>query len=234
MLEGLPPELSELTGQRLLEWTEAALAGDRHDFGRGYQGRVLLYEQAGRRLIVKVPPRRRGLGWLYRLMVRHEYKVYRRLRDFEGVPRCYGLLDGRYLVLDYVEGVPLRDGRPSNPERFFERFLNLLQRLHIAGIAHVDLKKKDNILIVGGDTPCLIDFGVAVVRKPGWRPVNRYLFLLGKRFDLNAWVKHKYRKHYDRVSDADRPFLNRSWIETLAHKAKYAYKGIKRRRRRRS
>lgn len=229
MLEGLPPEL---TGQRLLEWTEAALAGDRYDFGRGYQGRVLLYEQAGHRLIVKVSPRRRGLGWLYRLMVRHEYKVYRRLRGFEGVPRCYGLLDGRYLVLDYVEGMPLRDCRPANPELFFERFLDLLRRLHAAGVAHVDLKKKDNILIIGGDTPCLIDFGVAVVRKPGWRPVNRYLFTMGKRFDLNAWIKHKYRKHYDKVSAADRLFFNRSWIETVAHKAKYAYKGIKRRRRR--
>lgn len=230
MLEDLPPELSELTEQQLLQWTEAALVGGRHDFGRGYQGRVLLYELAGRRLIVKVPPHG-WLGWFYRAMMRHEYRVYRQLKGFEGVPRCYGVLDNRYLVLEYIDGTPLRDRRPENSELFFERFLDLLRRLHAAGVAHVDLKKKDNILIVGGDTPCLIDFGVAVVRKSGWRPFNRYLFVLGKRFDLNAWIKHKYRKHYDRISAADRMHFNRSWIETVAHKAKYVYKGIKRRRR---
>ncbi|HEX7025849.1 MAG TPA: hypothetical protein VF268_01270, partial [Gammaproteobacteria bacterium] len=90
MLEGLPPELSELTEPHLQRWIEAALAEGRHDFGRGYQGRVLLYEQPGGRLIVKVPPQG-WLGWLYRAMMRHEYRVYRRLRGFEGVPRCYGL-----------------------------------------------------------------------------------------------------------------------------------------------
>lgn len=230
--EGLPPELSGLTGQRLLQWTEAALAGDRHDFARGYQGRVLLYEQAGCRLIVKAPPHG-WLGWLYRFMMRHEYHVYRRLKDFEGVPRCYGLLDNRYLVLEYIAGTPLRDCRPASPEIFFKRFLDLLQRLHAAGVAHVDLKKKDNILIVNGDTPYLIDFGVAVVRDSGWRPLNRYLFFLGKRFDLNAWIKHKYRKAYDRVSVEDSRYFNRSWIETVAHKAKYACKGVKKRWRRR-
>lgn len=232
MLEELPPELPDLTESRLLKWIETALAEERHDFGRGYQGRVLLYEQAGRRLIVKVPPRN-WLGWLYRAMMRHEYKVYRRLEGFEGVPRCYGLLNKRYLVLEYIEGVPLRERRPENAGIFFEQFLELLQRLHAVGVAHVDLKKKDNILVVNGETPYLVDFGVAVIRKSGWRPLNRYLFVLGKRFDLNAWVKHKYRKDYGRVSAEDLMHLDRSWIETWARKAKYAYKKLKTRRRNR-
>jgi predicted Ser/Thr protein kinase len=230
VLEGLPPELLDLTESRLLRWVEAALAEGRHDFGRGYQGRVLLFEQAGRRLIVKVPPQGR-LGWFYRAMLRHEYRVYRCLHGFEGVPRCYGLPGGRYLVLEHIEGVSLRERRPEKAEIFFKRLLELLQRLHAAGVTHVDLKKKDNILIVNGETPYLVDFGVAIIRKPGWRPVNRYLFVLGKRFDLNAWVKHKYRKDYGRVSVEDRMHLDRSWVETWAHKAKYAYKKLKKRRR---
>lgn len=228
MLEGLPPELSDLTEPRLLRWIEAALVEGRHNFGRGYQGSVLLYEQADLRLIVKAPPQG-WLGWFYRAMMRHEYQVYRRLQGFEGVPRCYGLLNKRYLVLEYIEGVALREGRPEHVGIFFERLLALLQRLHAAGVAHLDLKKKDNIMIVNGETPYLVDFGVAVMRKSGWRPVNRYLFALGKRFDLNAWVKHKYRKDYERVSAEDSIHLDRSWIETLAHKAKYAYKNLKKR-----
>ena len=99
--------------------------------------------------------------------------------------------------------------------------------MHRAGVAHGDLKKKDNILVVDGRHPVLLDFGVAVIRKSGLVPVNRYLYSLFKKFDYNAYVKLKYRKRIDRISAADRPFYHRTVVEKSAGWIKRRYLKIK-------
>ena len=99
--------------------------------------------------------------------------------------------------------------------------------MHRAGVAHGDLKKKDNILVVDGRHPVLLDFGVAVIRKSGLVSVNRYLYSLFKKFDYNAYVKLKYRKRIDRISAADRPFYHRTVVEKSAGWIKRRYLKIK-------
>ena len=201
----------------LLQWLGSDQAVPIAD---GYQGAAYLYQQAGQRWIIKTIPVSRFFSWLYLYMLRREYAVYLQLIGFEGVPICFGLLNGRYLILEYIEGESLRSAVFANEaarERFFERLLQLLQALHARNIVHSDLKKKDNILVTSYEYPCLIDFGAAIIKRSEWHVVNAYLFYLGRRFDLNAWVKHKYRRVYANVSDVDRQYLQRTYIERFTH-----------------
>lgn len=91
--------------------------------------------------------------------------------DHPGIARVYGLLavqGGDTLVIEeFVEGQTLRQAMESGLDR--TRSLILLSRIafalaavHGAGLVHRDLKP-DNVILRGGDTPVLIDFGVALL-----------------------------------------------------------------------
>ncbi len=218
----------------LLQWIESSLATGSHRFSAGYQGQTLKYEQGPHRLIIKVP---HGRGLLRRFnihLLRHEYAVYRRLKNFAGVPVCYGLVGDQYLVLQLIDGTTIKQQRPLDGERYFSRMLEYIKQMHAMGIAHFDLKKKTNLLVVDGNEPCLIDLGVAVVFKPGFHPFNHFLFNLAKQFDFNAWIKHKYDNNPANISPQDRRYFNKTRIEIYTYKIKRFYKDkiIKRLRRR--
>ena len=156
----------------LLPWIKHSIKTNSDIFSHGYQGYVFLYKgEGGKQLIIKAPT-----GWwlnrfIRRMMLRNEYKAYSRLSHIEGIPRCLGFLDGSYLVLEFIDGIPVRRAEISDRGFFFEAFLNLVKQLHNAGVAHTDLKKKDNILVVQGRKPYVIDFGAAVVKKQGFAPI---------------------------------------------------------------
>jgi len=220
-------DMDSLTENELLMWVRRSVKSGSNILNRGYQGHVYLYEGKGQRLILKAPTGW-GLGrFIRRAMLRNEYRVYSRLSDVCGVPRCYGLLNGHYLVLECVDGVPIRRAEIADRAIFFETLLDLIKELHKAGVAHGDLKKKDNLLVVEGRKPCVIDFGVAVVRKPGFAPLNRYLYNLARKFDFNAWVKLKYNRKFEDVTDEDREYYNRTVIERVSHWIKRTYLRLK-------
>ncbi len=220
-------DIDNLTERELVQWVRGSTKTRSNIFRRGYQGYVYLYEDKDRRLIIKAP-----MGWglgrlLRRVMLRNEYRVYSRLCGVAGVPRCYGLVDGCYLVLEFIDGVPVRSARITDRDVFFKALLNLIKELHKAGVAHTDLKKKDNLLVVEGHTPCVIDFGVAVIRKSGFAPLNRYLYNLASKFDFNAWVKLKYDGKYEDMVDEDRKYFNRTVVEKVSRWIKDTYLSIK-------
>jgi serine/threonine protein kinase len=217
-----------LDESELLHWIKRSLENNSNIFSRGYQGHVFFYKgEGGQRLIVKAPT-----GWwvnrfIRRIMLRNEYRVYSRLSHIEGIPRCLGLLDGSYLVLEFIDGIPVRKAEIQDRGFFFEALLNLIKRLHKAGVAHTDLKKKDNILVVQGRKPYLIDFGVAVVKKQGFAPINSYLYNTARKFDLNAWVKLKYDGKFEDVSEEDSRYYNRTVIEKVSRWIKGKYLIVK-------
>jgi predicted Ser/Thr protein kinase len=223
------PQLSDEFKTQLAQWAREAEKHGRHFLSRGYQGRVLLYESDEHRLVLKAPTPWWPYSWLSRFMLRHEARVYRQLAGLEGIPYCYGILGGRYLVLDFVEGPCLRDATFQDPEPFFEEFPRILRRMHAAGVGHGDLKRRDNILVGPDEKPWLIDFGIAVIRKRGFHPINSFLFNTARRFDLNAWVKHKYRGRSDPISPADQRYLRRTWMENIAGLVKRGLRRIIRR-----
>lgn len=218
--------LDALTESELVAWIERNVP-HRPAYAQGYQGRVYLYESDGGRLIVKVATGAAPWRWLRQAMLRREARAYRHLAGFRGAPRCHGLLQNRYLVLEYVDGLPLRRASTLDRPAFFDALLGHIQELHRRGVAHADLKRPDNLLVVDGRAPYLIDFGAAIVRKPGFAPLNHYLYELARKFDLNAWVKLKYQGKFDQVSDADRAYYHRTGVEKLARTIKRGYLRVK-------
>jgi len=220
MLQGLDG-LSEDT---LIRWITNSLATGSHRIGHGVQGQALLYEDAAHRLVIKAPAGHGPRLWLATILLRHEARVYKRLRDFPAAPRCYGLIDGRYLVLEYIDGELARYAAITDREAFFAELLAQIQTLHTRGIAHSDLQKKDNLFVARNGHPCLLDFGAAVIRKPGFAPINHLHFRIARRLDLNQWVKLKYRGRLDQVSAEDAPYYRRTWLERLARRIKRLYR----------
>jgi predicted Ser/Thr protein kinase len=218
------PDIGE---DELVRWIERSIAEASHILAQGYQGRVYLYQDARRRYVIKAASGRGVLRWLRTRMLRHEYRVYTRLVGFAGSPRCYGLLQGRYLVLEYIEALPLRHAPIDDRDAFYSDLFGLIKELHGRGIAHSDLKRKDNLLVVAGRRPCLIDFGAAIIRKAGFAPFNHFLFRTAQRFDFNAWIKLKYNNRLEEIAEIDSIYYRRTWVEKAARRTKRTYKRIK-------
>jgi predicted Ser/Thr protein kinase len=223
MLHGL----DGLSEDVLARWIEHSLEAGQHSLARGYQGQTLLYRDDDRRLVIKAPAGRGLRKWIAMLMLRHEARVYEQLTDFPAAPRCYGLLHNRYLVLEYMEGVPARYAEIADREAFFAELLEHIKTLHARGVAHSDLQKKDNLLLVGGRHPCLLDFGASVIRKSGFAPLNHFLYRFAERLDFNQWAKFKYQGRIEEMSVADREYYRRTRLEKLARFLKRAWRMLR-------
>ena len=156
--------------------------------------------------------------WFRDWMLRREYRVYMRLTGIPGIPECLGLQDGNRLVLEFIEGQPLKlsSGEIEDRERFFSSLRDILQAAHRAGVAHADLKRKENILVTPDGLPYLIDFGSAITCADGRGGLRRWIFRQACQIDLNAWIKHKYLGRYDEISSADLLFYQPTFIERIA------------------
>jgi serine/threonine protein kinase len=173
-----------------------------------------------------------AMGWpvvrgLRRKMIRREYEVYRRLAGIPGIPLCYGLMDEDHLVLEFIDGHSLRLSKDELPDRdaFFSALLEILLAAHRAGVAHADMKRKDNILVTPAGEPRLVDFGSAIIRKEkGW--FNHWLFRQASQIDLNAWIKHKYLGRYDLISADDAPYFRITAIEKWTAPVRKAWRKI--------
>jgi predicted Ser/Thr protein kinase len=221
--------LTEPEHSRILSWIDEATKTQEHRIGKGNQGNVYRFGRQQPSYAIKVS-RGWGLGRLVReAMLRNEYRAYCQLSKVEGVPRCYGLLEGRYLVIEHVEGKRTDQLEAGDRDLFFDELMNLIQRLHAAGVAHGDLSKKKNILVVDGGRPMLIDFGLAIRAKSDGSMFNRYLFKLFRQSDYNGWVRLKHgrpelapeedRKHFvSTVYDSVRGLRKRFKIARKAYR----------------
>lgn len=210
----------------LKQWIEDSLQNNTHTLAAGYQGKTLLFEDDSNRLVIKTPHGKGLVKYIHTVMLRHENQVYKKLAGFEGCPECYGLIDNKYLALAFVDGHPIRQKQPDDSANYFKKLFKLIDTMHQLQIAHADLKKKDNLLVTSDDEPCLIDFGTAIIRKPGFHPLNALLFRLCKRFDYNAWVKHKYHNNMHNLSEEDSAYYQRTFIEKISSAIKKSYKRI--------
>jgi len=216
------------TERALREWIEALTRAGQPVFAQGYQSPVYLYQGEGRRYIVKAAAGAGLAGMVRRWMLRREYEAYKRLTDFAGCPRCYGLVDGRFLVLEYIDAPSLRSGQIDDRRAYFDTLFAQITELHRRGVAHADLKSKDNLLVIGGRMPCIVDFGAAMMRKPGFAPWNRFVYDLARRFDFNAWAKLKYQGRMEQITPEDLPYYRRTAIEKVARAIKRSYARLKR------
>lgn len=178
------------------------------------QGLLLRCREGGLDVVVKTPTGR-GLAWkLRQSTLLREHAAYARLEGLQGFPRCLGLIDDRWLVLEHIDGEPFRTAQLADPEEFFTRLIAVIRSMHERGVAHGDLKRKSNLLVDRAGRPVILDLGAATFLKTDGWAFNRRLFEFMCQTDLNAWVKLKYGG-YASVPEPDRAHLRRSLLERI-------------------
>ncbi len=169
----------------------------------GYQAHVYKIEVHGQPYIIKQAVAG-PLGFVHRYMLRREARAYAHAQGIAGVPTCHGLVNGQYLVLEFIDGHTLREQRDfDDPETFFGELRHIIEALHARELAHGDLKKRENVMIDAAGRPYVIDFGVATVRLRGFHPINHFVHNTLRRYDINALHKHLYRAGEGRLVPAD-------------------------------
>src|SRR3546814_1071770 len=94
--------------------------------------------------------------------------------------------DGRILDRSYLDCAAMYQRPPHGDLADSRAARRLLQGLHRRGVAHNDLAKEANWLVLADGRPALIDFQLAVLGKPR----SRWMRLLARE-DLRHLLKHK-------------------------------------------
>ena len=153
----------------------------------------------------------RHVPWWLRLpawwLARREARGLLRAAGLDAMPQ---LLDwnGRILDRSYLDGAAMYQRPPHGDLAYFRAARRLLQRLHRRGVAHNDLAKEANWLVLADGSPALIDFQLAVLG----RPRSRWMRLLARE-DLRHLLKHKRTYCPQSITPVERRILKRtSWL----------------------
>jgi hypothetical protein len=140
-------------------------------------------------------------------------------REARGLRRAAGLADvpqllawtGRILDRSYLDGAAMYQRPPRGDAAYFRDAHRLLRGLHRRGIAHNDLAKEANWLVLADGRPAIVDFQLAVCGAPR----SRWLRLLARE-DLRHLLKHKRTYCPQRLTPTERRVLKRpSWVRGL-------------------
>ena len=152
----------------------------------------------------------------------------RALSQVDGLPAVPRLLrwDGRCLDRSYLAGAAMYQRPPHCDTAYFRRARHLLQQLHRRGLAHNDLAKEANWLVLDDGAPAIIDFQLATRGHPR----SRWLRLLARE-DLRHLLKHKRTYCPHAVTAVERRLLKRrSWLrEAWFASGKPVYRFVTRR-----
>ena len=157
---------------------------------------------------------RRDLGhvpWWLRLpawwLARREALALRKIDGLAATPQLLRW-DGRRLDRSYMEGAAMYQRPPHGDLAYFQRARRLLQQLHRRGLAHNDLAKEANWLVLTDGTPAIIDFQLATRGQSR----SRWMRLLARE-DLRHLLKHKRTYCPGALTPVERRVLKRhSWL----------------------
>jgi serine/threonine protein kinase len=157
---------------------------------------VLLVRHAGRPLVVKdFAARGRFVRrWLAPWLCARELRAWRALDGHPAVPRLFGPIDRLAFAVEYRPGQTLFSGRLQPvPEGFLAQLEAAVAEMHRRGVVHLDLRNRTNVLRDEGGRPVLIDFGSALVFRPG-SFLARWLLPLLAAFDRRALRKWRTKQ----------------------------------------
>jgi RIO-like serine/threonine protein kinase len=171
-------------------------------------GRIALMRDAGgefvRRDLRAVPAWLRLPAWW---LARREARALEAVAGQADVPRLLRW-NGRCLDRSYMEGAPMYLHPPRGDAAWFRAAHRLLRQLHRHGVAHNDLAKEANWLVLADGRPALIDFQLAVRGQPR----SRWLRLLARE-DLRHLLKHKRTYCREALTPVEQRLLRRpSWV----------------------
>jgi RIO-like serine/threonine protein kinase len=129
-----------------------------------------------------------AMRWIARWLLRREQRVLERLTAVKGVPHLAAAIDRDAIALTWVEGRTLDKWMfRQRPRELIEQLRELTEQMHAAGVFHLDLHQRNNLLVDEAGRLSIVDFGAAIA--PG--PLARALFGRFLRVtDLHA--AHKY------------------------------------------
>lgn len=171
-------------------------------------GRIALMRDADglfvRRDLAHVP------AWLWLpawWLARREARGLQAVAGLADVPQLRAW-DGRCLDRSYMEGAAMYQRPPRGDLAYFRQARRLLQALHRCGVAHNDLAKEANWLVLEDGRPAIIDFQLAVRGAPR----SRWMRLLARE-DLRHLLKHKRMYCPEAITPVERRVLKRrSWL----------------------
>lgn len=132
------------------------------------------------------------------------------LRCVDGLAATPQLLrwNGRVLDRSYLDGAAMYQRPPHGDLAYFRAARRLLQQLHARGVAHNDLAKEANWLVLANGAPAIIDFQLATQGHPR----ARWMRLLARE-DLRHLLKHKRMYCPQALTPVERRLLQRhSWL----------------------
>jgi hypothetical protein len=162
------------------------------------------------------------MAWLGRYLAARERWFMDRLAGIEGIPVSLGEIRVGNAVLanamahEWIEGHALAEKEPVD-DRFFPQLSAILAAAHRRGVAHVDLHKRENILVDEQGRPHLIDYQISFGLPTG----RVAAFVLGgvlrllQRCDDYHLLKHRVKHRPDQVglSLADMQRMRPWWIK---------------------
>ncbi len=126
---------------------------------------------------------------LGRFQVAREVCVYRALAGLEGVPPLLARPSPDSLLVGYVDGGRLSKQRGSeDAPRLARQLQSLIEEFHRRGVAHVDLRGRNNILVDASRRLWVLDFGASWLRGSGGG-LRHLLFAIGRRVDRAGILK---------------------------------------------
>ena len=143
-------------------------------------------------------------------LARREGRALQHIAGMKAVPALLGWND-RVLERSYLDGAAMYQRPPRGDLAYFRAARRLLQQMHRRGLAHNDLAKGANWLVLADGGPAVIDFQLAVRGNPR-SPLLRLL----AREDLRHLLKHKRMYCPDAITPIERRLLKRtSWIRKV-------------------
>jgi hypothetical protein len=146
------------------------------------------------------------MGWLGRALANRERWFMRQLSGIQGIPvslgdvRVAGVPLANAVAHEWIAGHALAEGEWVD-DRFFPTLTAILGAVHRRGVAHVDLHKRENLLVGDDGQPHLIDYQISFGLQPGGVAalLGGGLLRLLQRSDLYHLLKHRVKHRPDQV-----------------------------------
>ena len=122
------------------------------------------------------------------------------------------------MAMEYVAGERISHWkRRELPPALFSHLWALIEAIHARGIVHIDLRKRDNILISTGGEVFIIDFNASFRFPPGSHGA-RWILPALRKTDHFGFLKWKAALAPSQLSESERSafrrmsLLRRFWI----------------------
>jgi RIO-like serine/threonine protein kinase len=107
--------------------------------------------------------------------------------------------------MDYHPSEPITRLKSIQPNwsEFYQHLSKAIEQIHLAGVAHNDLRNPTNTLITPDGNPILVDLVACFIQGHRWNFINQWVFQKFCQVDRSAITKMKQRTSPDLLTDDD-------------------------------